>query len=183
MSAETVAADHLPPDKISAFEVAGMLARPERNPGMQRPLTISVGAALVLSRMLAGIIMLVVIWFEWNVIMAAATEAVGKEAMAAVDSDLARLVVIAGGALLCAFDGILAFFVWRGRNLARVLVMILSVVSVSSSFATWWAQDQELTLQSSLLPLALDVLILLALSSRSAAAYARRNERRGGRDV
>ena len=42
----------------------------------------------------------------------------------------------------------------------------------------WWAQGQEITINGALLSLSLDILVLLALSSRSAAAYARRNERR-----
>lgn len=176
MSPDT-APDHVS-TKISAFEVSGMLAPPERNPGMPRPVTISAGAALVFMRVIAGLIMLVAIWLDWPDIMAAAAEAVGEKAMAAVDSDLARGVIMAGGGLLCLIDLVLAFSVWKGRNLSRVIVMILSVISVSSSFVSWWAQDQELTLQSSLLPMGLDVLILLALSSRSAAAYSRRNERR-----
>ena len=44
--------------------------------------------------------------------------------------------------------------------------------------AAWWAQGQEITLQSTFLSLSLDILILLALSSQSAAAYARRGEKR-----
>ena len=37
---------------------------------------------------------------------------------------------------------------------------------------------EEITLEGTFVSLSLDILVLLALSSRSAAAYARRNERR-----
>ncbi|WP_312677807.1 hypothetical protein [Microbacterium sp.] len=56
--------------------------------------------------------------------------------------------------------------------------MVFSTLSIVSSFVAWWAQGQEITLQSTFLSLSLDILILLALSSQSAAAYARRGEKR-----
>ena len=59
-----------------------------------------------------------------------------------------------------------------GRNWARVVVMVFSTLSIASSFVAWWAQGQEITLQSTFLSLSLDILILLAVSSQSAAAYA-----------
>jgi hypothetical protein len=58
-----------------------------------------------------------------------------------------------------------------------VTVMAFSVISITGAFIQWWSEDQEITISGSLLTLGLDILILLALSSRSAAAYARRNER------
>ena len=46
-----------------------------------------------------------------------------------------------------------------------------------TAFVSWWVRDQEITLQTTLLSLAVDILVLLALSSRSTAAYARRREK------
>lgn len=178
MSPDTVTGHSAPHDKVSALQVAGILAAPERDPGMRRPTTIVAGSALVLLRVIAGFVVLGVIWVQWPTVWSAAAEVVGNDDLARIDGDSIRLFVVGVGAVLTAAEAIIAFFIWRGSNLARVLVMILSVISVVSAFAAWWARDQELTLQSSLLPLTLDVLILLALSSRSAAAYARRNERR-----
>jgi hypothetical protein len=51
-------------------------------------------------------------------------------------------------------------------------------MSISASFVAWWAQGQEIEIQGTFLSLSLDILLLLALSSRSAAAYARRYEQR-----
>ena len=75
-------------------------------------------------------------------------------------------------------EALLAFLIYRGVNWARVLVMGFSVVSISFSFAAWWAEDQEITINTTFVTLAFDILVLLALSSRDAAAYARRNEGR-----
>ena len=52
------------------------------------------------------------------------------------------------------------------------------MISISASFLQWWAGGHEITITTTLLSIGLDILILLALSSRSAAAYARRNEHR-----
>ena len=61
----------------------------------------------------------------------------------------------------------LALFIYLGRNWARVLVLIVSTISIVSAFVSWWAQGQQLTLDGSLTTLALDILVLLALSSWS----------------
>ena len=72
----------------------------------------------------------------------------------------------------------LALFILTGHNWARVIVMTFSVISISASFVQWWAEGRRSRSAATLLTLGLDILVLLALSSRSAAAYARRNERR-----
>lgn len=50
---------------------------------------------------------------------------------------------------------------------------------ITWAFVSWLTNDGHLAFGGTLYSLALDVLILLALSSQSAAAYARRNERAG----
>jgi hypothetical protein len=72
----------------------------------------------------------------------------------------------------------LAFFVLGGHNWARVIIMAIAAISITASFLQWWDDGLEITIGTTLLTLGLDILILLALSSRSAAAYARRKERR-----
>jgi len=56
--------------------------------------------------------------------------------------------------------------------------MALAVLDITTTFFAWATGAQEITLQGSIFSLAIDTLILLALSSRDAAAYARR--RQGG---
>lgn len=86
------------------------------------------------------------------------------------------MVVLVGASLLLV-DAVLASFIWMGWNWPRVLVMVGSVISLTTSFVAWWSSGREITVDAGLATIALDVLVLLALSSRSAAAYARRNER------
>lgn len=166
------------PRKRAAFESPARLLAPLRHdPAMRRPATTTAGAALVLLRVVAGVLVLAGIAFEWTGIVADAAEVAGADVPRA-DATQGALwaVLIVGGAVLLA-ELAVAVFVWLGANWARVVVMLFAVVSISATFAGWWARDEELTVRATLLAIGLDVLILLALSSRSAAAYARRNER------
>lgn len=167
------------PAKRPAYEPAGRLMQPVRfDPGMQRPVTVVAGAVLVLLRVLAGIFVLLDIALNWHGLVGqAGVELLGDSLTPDIEAVGLVVVVTVGAATLVA-DLLLAFFILRGSNTARVIVMLLSVISISTAFVGWWAQGQEVTLKTSLASLALDILVLLALSSRSAAAYARRNERR-----
>ena len=55
-----------------------------------------------------------------------------------------------------------------------------SPVSVASAAIGYFANGEEITIRTTLLTLALDILVLLALSSRDARAWARRPRRRKG---
>lgn len=92
-----------------------------------------------------------------------------------------RTAVAAAIAAVVVLQMALAILIYVGQNLARVLVMIIATIDIGSAFAAWIARGGSLGLAGTLSALALDVLILLALSSQSAAAYARRNERAEGR--
>ena len=81
------------------------------------------------------------------------------------------------GAFFLALDAVFAVLILRGHNWPRILVMLISTISIASAFIAWWAVGDEITLDGTFPSLSLDILVLLALSSRSAAAYARRNER------
>jgi hypothetical protein len=87
-------------------------------------------------------------------------------------------VFIGAAAVFLAAEALLGILILSGRNFARVLVMVFSVVSICTAFAGWWAEGQDIRIQTTYVTLALDILILLALSSRNSAAYARRRERR-----
>ncbi|WP_447348634.1 hypothetical protein, partial [Salmonella enterica] len=73
-------------------------------------------------------------------------------------------VALVSGGFFVVVDLVLALFIYLGRNWARVLVLIVSTISIVSAFVSWWAQGQQLTLDGSLTTLALDILVLLALS-------------------
>lgn len=164
------------PRKRAAYEpAAGLLARTRYNPGMRRPATTTTGAALVLLRALVGAFALVMAWTgkdaalqRAGVIPTTVLPDVGDSARAAAAIAIAAIVLI---------QIVLSVLIFFGHNLARVIVMIIATIDIGAAFASWLARGGSLGLAGTIYALALDVLILLALSSQSAAAYARRNER------
>lgn len=167
------------PGKRPAFEPPRRLLSPTGyDPDMRRPTSTVAGVVLVLLRVVAGILILMALIANWDTIAQDlgvwdGSDSLGPDARAAI---LWGVVAI-GGAIL-ALDALLAVLIYRGLNWPRVLVMLIAVISISTVFIAWWVQDQEFTIEGVFVSLSLDILILLALSSRAAAAYARRNERR-----
>lgn len=85
---------------------------------------------------------------------------------------MAVLLGAYGFALLVYF--VLAVFVYFGHNWARIMSMAYATISIIVAFLDWWDNGVEITLRTTLVTLALDILILLALSSTTAREYARR---------
>lgn len=167
-----------PAGKRAAFEPAARLLRPTGyDPEMKRPLSTVAGAVLVFLRAIVGVLWLAELLLNWNLI--ATQTAIALDGVDVGEQATAGLIVIAAiiAAAMIA-EIVLAVFIFRGHNWPRVIVMSFAVISITTAFAAWWADDLEITLKTSLVSTSLDVLVLLALSSRSAAAYARRNERR-----
>lgn len=166
------------PAKRPAYEPAARLLRPTGyNPDMKRPPTTVAGVVLVLLRVVVGLLWLGELLLNWNLIATeSALDIEGLTSAEAAGVGLTILAIVV--AVTLVVDAVLAFLILRGLNWPRVLVMFFAVISISVAFASWWAAELEITLGTSLLSTALDTLILLALSSRSAAAYARRNEQR-----
>jgi hypothetical protein len=166
------------PRKRAAFESPTRLATPlAHDPDMARPASTVAGAVLVLLRVLAGAGWLVAVALDWRTL---AHEADAQLDGVSLTQDeigwgLGVFAVVLGLFLLA--DAALAFLILRGRNTPRVIVMLFSTLSIGTSFVAWWVQGQDIRIQTTLLTLALDILVLLALSSRSAAGYARRHER------
>lgn len=163
------------PEKRSAIEpVEALLSREEPlDATAKRPAAVSLGALFVLGRGLAGLAWLGAFAVLWPEIAAEAGLAPEEEplifAVFAVTGTIASVVLI-----------VLAWAIWRGSNAARVIVMCGLVVSVASAAIGYFANGEEITIRTTLLTLALDILVLLALSSRDARAWARRPRRRKG---
>lgn len=166
------------PDKVGAFDPSSLLRPTAYDPAMKRPTSTVAGAALVVLRALAGVFVLVLISAQFPTLSRQVVDEVDGLSPDAANTGLAVLAGVTGA--LVVVDLVLAVLIYFGFNWPRVVVMSIAVVSIVSSFIAWWWQGQEITLNSptSLLSLGLDILVLLALSSRSAAAYARRNQRR-----
>lgn len=167
------------PGKRPAYEPAAELLKPvSRDPGMKRPATTVAGVLLVLLRVVSGLIVLLTILLDWRTAVSDIDLAVdgGQSTPAMNEAALVAAVIFLGIVLLV--DAALAVLILTGHNWARVTVMTFSAISIMGAFVQWWSGGQEIRIDGSLLTLGLDILILLALSSRSAAAYARRNELR-----
>lgn len=167
------------PKKRPAFEPAARLLKPTvYDPDMRRPMSTVAAAALVLLRVVAGIVVLAALAAGWDALLAD-PDVVLEGVEDSPDGRHAALwvILVIGGVVLLA-DLLLAVFIYLGQNWARVVMMVLSALSIGTVFAAWWAQGQEITIEGTFVSLAIDILLLLALSSRSAAAYARRDERR-----
>jgi len=163
------------PEKRVAFELPAALNRPPADPAMKRPISTIAGAVLVLMRVAVGVLWIALVALDWSTWFA---EYIGDAA--ADDPELlgvtrAIFLVVCGGYLLG--EAVFGLLILRGRNFPRVVVMVFAVLSISSAFTGWWAQGQDIRIETTLATLSLDILILLALSSRSAAAYAHRRRR------
>ncbi|MFF2371905.1 hypothetical protein [Agromyces sp. NPDC058110] len=143
-------------------------------PPMKRPAAVTMGAVLVVLRVLGGAIWLLALGANWRTVLADELDVVTVDADT-LNASLAIIVV--PGAVILLVELVLAWLIFLGVNWARILVMIFATLSISGSFAAWWAGDQELHLDFTLVTLALDILVMLALSSRAARAYARRPRR------
>ncbi|RZS68835.1 hypothetical protein EV187_1273 [Agromyces ramosus] len=165
-------------EKRPAFESPASLAAPVAGPPtMRRPPSTTAGSALVLLRVLAGVAWLVALSLQWDDVFTSAFDEAGTPLTGDAFDDMSQAVYVFVVALVGAvllFDLVLAALTYLGLNWPRIVVMVISTFSISAAFVTWWVGDQEVTLQTTLLTLSLDILVMLALSSRSARAYARR---------
>ena len=167
-----------PPTKRPAYEPAERLLRPTGyQPDMPRPITTVVGAVLVMLRVVAGVLVLIAVASGWDALADDLELGADGAQLTPEIQHVTLVLVLVGGSILLLADLLLALFTLRGHNTPRVIVMLISVFSISTTFTAWWEQGQDITLEGTFLSLSLDILILLALSSRSAAAYARRRER------
>lgn len=156
------------PRKRAAYEPGTALLRPPpRDPHMRRPITTVTGASLVLLRAAIGLVSLIPAAIHGDL------RAVDSAGLA---SDEARWVAFALVVGVLAVQVIFGILIFTGHNVARVLVMLIATIDISTAFVGWVERGGLLRLETAPYTLALDVLVLLALSSRSAAAYARRNQ-------
>ncbi|WP_173922631.1 hypothetical protein [Agromyces sp. Marseille-P2726] len=171
-------------DKRPAFEVPAELATPVPvDAPRRRPVATVVGAALVVLRVLGGVIWLIALTLQWPDVLSDEFDTISAEQLSSED---ARAIAAAGltvvlviGGVILLVELVLAVLIYLGWNWPRVVVMVFATLSISGAFAAWWAGDQEITLQTTLLTLSLDILVMLALSSRAARDYARGRRRRG----
>lgn len=130
----------------------------------RRPPPIIVGAALVAARAVSAAILAVAVAQGWP-------PAVADLPAGSGDRLLAIAIVIGSFAVA---ESVFAALVFVGSNAARVLAMTASSVAIIIQAIGAAAGGPGITLQSTLPGLTFDVLLLLALSSSRARAFARR---------
>lgn len=142
----------------------------------KRPGSLALGAALVLGRAVASALWLAGFSLVWH----STAQELGLDHEEAVIVHWVVAVVNVGAVLVLT---LFAWLIWRGSNAARVITMCVLTISIVSSAIGYFAAGEEITVQTTLLTVALDILVLLALSSRDARAWARRDRGRGPTDV
>ncbi|MER1997116.1 MAG: LssY C-terminal domain-containing protein [Arthrobacter sp.] len=145
---------------------------------LRRPGPVVVGAALVLLRVVAALAVA-------GLLFTGSAERTWVADLSGSDRELfnsAEAYVPAGVALLVfsLFESTLAILILRGTNWARLTAMSLSSVSILLQVAAFFAGQAAEVPQSDRPAYALDVLILLALSSDRARVYSHR--KRDGRN-
>jgi nucleoside recognition membrane protein YjiH len=94
-----------------------------------------------------------------------------------VDIEGGRPALIVAGsvvAFIALIDIGLAIAVFAGRNWARLLLMLSCVVTTTGAFISNANGSEAVTLATSLPTVGLSIMVLLALSSHRARAYAER---------
>lgn len=133
----------------------------------RRPVSVTLGAAFVLSRAVSATFWLIIIAVVWHEIAAELGLGHGE---AVILFWLLAIVNIVTTLVLLLF----AWLIWRGSNAARVITMLVLTFSIIVAAIGHFSYGETITLHTTLLTLALDILILLALSSRDARAWTRR---------
>ena len=162
--------------KRPAFESPAVLARPVTPPPtMPRPAATAFGAILVVLRVVAGVIWLIALSVSWDQLV---SDDLGFELdPGTAESEASRLIlgiVLVFGVIVLLVELVFAVLIWFGSNWARIMVMLFATISITTSWIESVTGDAQITLRTTLITLALDILVLLALSSRNARAYARR---------
>lgn len=83
------------------------------------------------------------------------------------------LIILAIRVLASLYSLFIAWAIWRGSNVARVLVMFGVTISTTTAAIGCFTNGDTITINTTLLTVALDILVLLALSSRDTLAWAR----------
>lgn len=132
-----------------------------------RPVSIVLGSLFVFGRGLAGLLWVGVFFLAWPELAAEA----------GVEDDVRTPVLwifLSVGLLFSLISLFIAWSIWRGSNLARVFVMIGVTISTITAAVGYFVNGDTITIKTTLLTVALDILVLLALSSHDARAWARR---------
>ncbi len=158
----------------SPAEAEGSTATDSRN---KRPATTAVGAVLLMVGALLALA-------NALIFIATPEDVVAVNALATISNSLIRTIVVSSGAVLgiiAVCQLLLAWFVFAGNNLARILVLSLTTIELVGQVIAVQAGSLDPLTSASLLSIASGILVLLALSSERTAVYARRPRKQSKR--
>ncbi len=168
------------PRQRHAFEPAQKLLEPTPyDPATRRPVTTITGATLLVLRAVVVLLAGLEVFGSWSqtfddpgTVVTLLTALIGSFAA----DGLTFATVVTAFIVISIVQLLFAVLIFLGRNAPRVIIMAVSVIDIVVSFSVWLGRGGSFESVGPLVSVAIDILILLALSSRSAAAYARRNE-------
>jgi hypothetical protein len=161
-------------EKRAAFEPPARLAEREPRPQrVRRPAATTFGTVLVVLRVIAGVVWLMSLALQWDEVVEHELDFAIEGHPEAAASDAGLNLVLVVGSILLAIQLGLAVLIWFGSNGARITVMLFSTANITIAALDSITGDVEVTIQTTFLTVALDILILLALSSREARSFAR----------
>ncbi len=164
---------------VAADADARRLALVER-----RPVPTALGVLLMMLRVAAGVGYIAVNLIEWNRFVDAQlspAEHVSGTDYATVSLVLGIVMGVFGAGLVLYF--LLALLVFFGSNWARIAAMSYSSLIIVFSAIDFFNGGPQISLKNNLLGLALDILVVLALSSKRSRLWARRPRSQRGRGV
>ncbi|MBL3699443.1 hypothetical protein [Leucobacter luti] len=160
-----------PRKRIAIESASELLAEEPAAQSAKRPGALTGGILLVLARSLGVVIWILGFLVEWPKLRA--------EFDLDHESSVWVLGIVIGAVALWAL--VLLLFgvgLWRGSNTARMLTQFWAALSITAAAITYFSTGDTIALRATLLTLSLDILILLALSSRDARAWTRGKSRR-----
>jgi hypothetical protein len=151
----------------------------------KRPTPILIGSLLMLLRVFAGIGTIAGIFVMWRTYLAADDLDVSGLSPAEVDAlrDFILWILVIGAACAVLIYMVLTILVFRGSNWARIATMIFAAIVIVSGAIDYFNGGAQFTLRATLIGSALDILVVLALSSQSARVWSRLKHGRKGRRV
>ncbi|NQX12669.1 LssY C-terminal domain-containing protein [Microbacteriaceae bacterium VKM Ac-2855] len=140
------------------------------DPRMRRPLTTVFGAGVVLIGAVSTLVQAVQIG---SGVLNLNDATINDDPISAADLPAATAVIVVLLIALALINTVFAALVYRGGNRSRVLSMSSALLTSASAFIAVAQGGAAISLQSNLITVSLNVLTLLALSSRASRDFAR----------
>ncbi|MHA7175673.1 LssY C-terminal domain-containing protein [Arthrobacter sp. Sr24] len=137
----------------------------------RRPIPTTLGVLLMALRFVVGVVTIALMVRDWNSTVASTAASLDTADQQTISVLL--MVVIGISAIAFLSYGLLAVLILRGSNFARVATLAFSVGFLILAAFTL-VNGESISLSEDPLGLPLDILVLLALSSRSSRLWARR---------